>query len=224
MDTREMKRIAIIRFSSAALVLGAFFFLSAGTTRYWQAWGYMAVTLIPMALIVHYLIRNDPELLKRRLTVREKREKQDAIQKVGAVVWLLVFLIPGLDQRFGWSSVPWLLVVISDFLVLSGYLMFFLVMKENSYASRIIEVQERQTVISTGPYALVRHPMYLTVLIMLFFSPLALGSFWAVIPTLFTPVLLVLRIWDEEKMLLKELPGYREYTQQTPHRLIPGIW
>jgi protein-S-isoprenylcysteine O-methyltransferase Ste14 len=224
METREIKKIAIRRFFGAALVLGAVFFLSAGTMRYWQAWLYMAVILIPAMLVVRYLIRNDPELLWRRLTMREQRKKQSAIQKLRSVVWVAMFLIPGLDQRFGWSAVPWFLVVSSQVLVLSGYLLFFFVMKENSYASRVVEVQQGQTVVTTGPYALVRHPMYLAVLVMLFFSPLALGSFWAMIPTLFTPLVLVLRIRDEEEMLVQELPGYREYTQQTSRRLIPGIW
>lgn len=224
MEIREIKRIAVRRFSSAVFVLGAVFFLSAGTLRYWQAWLYMAVILIPAMLVARYLIRKDPELLRRRLTMREQRKKQNAIQKLGSVVWISIFLVPGLDMRFGWSAVPWLLVVCSDVLVVGGYLLFFLVMKENSYASRIIEVQQGQTVITTGPYALVRHPMYSAALVMLFFSPLALGSFWAMIPTLFTPLVLVLRIRDEEEMLVQELPGYREYAQQTPRRLIPGVW
>jgi len=224
MAPAELKMMAVRRFFGAALVLGAVFFLSAGTIRYWEAWVYMAVLFLPMTLVVGYLIRNDPDLLVRRLTMREERERQSTIQKFGSVVWLLIFVIPGLDQRFGWSLVSPLLVAVSDVLVLSGYLLFCLVMRENSYASRIIEVQEGQTVISTGPYALVRHPMYLAVLVMLFFSPLALGSFWALIPTVFTPLILVLRIRDEEAMLVAELPGYRAYTQQTRYRLVPGIW
>ncbi len=224
METREMKRIAIVRFSAGALILGSLFCLSAGSIRYWQAWLYLTVTFIPMALFVRYLIHNDPELLERRLKMREQREKQSALQKVGLVIWISVFLIPGLDQRFGWSSVPYQLVLLSNVIVLVGYLLVIRVMRENSYASRIIEVQEGQTVIGTGPYSLVRHPMYLAVLIMFLFSPLALGSFWAVIPTLFMPVFLVFRILDEEEMLLKELPEYRTYTERTPHRLFPGIW
>jgi protein-S-isoprenylcysteine O-methyltransferase Ste14 len=219
-----LKRIAIRRFFGAALVLGAVFFLSAGTIRYWEAWVYLVALFTPMALVVGYLIRHDPNLLARRLTMREEREKQSAIQKLGSVVWVLIFVIPGLDQRFGWSLVSPLLVAVSDVFVLGGYLLFFLVMRENSYASRIVEVQEGQTVITTGPYALVRHPMYLAVLVMLFFSPLALGSFWALIPTAFTPIILILRIRDEEAMLLAELPGYRAYTLQTPYRLVPGVW
>jgi len=223
-DTRELKRMAFRRFGGAALVLGAVFFLSAGTIRYWQAWLYLAVTFIPMALVAHNLIRTDPALVERRLTAKEERAAQSTVQRLGAVIWVATFLIPGLDQRFGWSLVPWLVVVLSDLLVLSGYLFLVRVLKENSYASRVVEVQEGQTVITTGPYALVRHPMYLGTFVMLVFSPLALGSYWALIPAALTPVFLVLRIRDEENMLLQELPGYREYTTRTRYRLIPGVW
>jgi len=224
MDAGEIKRMALKRFSGAVVVLGAIFFLPAGTLRYWQAWVYLAVLLVPMVLVLRYLMRHDPELLERRLAMQEERKKQSVIQLLASVAWLAAFLIPGFDQRFGWSAVPLPLVVVSDLLVLGGYLLFFLVMKQNSYAARVIRVQEGQTVITTGPYALVRHPMYLAVLTMLLFSPLALGSYWAMIPVLLMPLFLVLRIQDEEEMLVQELPTYREYTQQTRFRLIPGVW
>jgi protein-S-isoprenylcysteine O-methyltransferase Ste14 len=224
MEPRELRRIAIARFGGGALVLGAVFFLPAGTLRYWQAWVYIAVIFIPMILALRYLLAHDPALLERRLAAREARAKQSAIQKLGSVFWLALFLIPGFDQRFGWSAVPWPLVVFSDLMVLGGYLLFFRVLLENSYASRTIQVHDGQTVITTGPYAVVRHPMYSAVLTMLVFSPLALGSFWALIPALLAPLVVVARIQDEEEMMLAELPGYRAYTQQTPHRLIPGVW
>ncbi len=224
METRQLKRMAFQRFAGGAVVLGAVFFLSAGTIRYWQAWLYMAVTFIPMALVARNLIRTDPALVERRLKAREERAAQSTVQKLGAVIWIATFLVPGLDQRFGWSSVPWSVVLLSNLLVLSGYLFLVRVLRENSYASRVVEVQKGQTVISTGPYALVRHPMYLAVLIMLGFSPLALGSYWALVPAVLTPVFLVLRIQDEENMLLEELPAYREYTNRTRHKLIPGVW
>jgi protein-S-isoprenylcysteine O-methyltransferase Ste14 len=177
-----------------------------------------------MVFAVRYLIRHDPVLLERRMQMRERREQQDAMQRYAAVLWLALFLIPGLDQRFGWSSVPWQLVVASDALVLAGYALFIRTMMENSFASRIIEVQEGQTVVTSGPYQWVRHPMYLAAAVMVSVSPLALGSFWALLPVAALPRYLVLRIRDEEAMLLSELPGYREYTQQTRYRLIPGLW
>ena len=224
MEIREMKKIAIRRFSGGVVFFGLLFCLSAGTIRYWQAWVYMVVLFGTMGLMVRHFLRNDPELLARRLKMKEEREKQGTIQKVGAVFWIAVFLIPGLDQRFEWSSVPWPVVIASDILVLAGYLFICRVFIENSYASRTIEVHAGQSVITTGPYAVVRHPMYSAVLVLMVFSPLALGSYWALIPALAMPLFMVLRIRDEEAMLLEELDGYREYTEQTRRRLIPGIW
>ena len=224
MDLKKLKRTALLRFLTGPVVLGAIFFGTAGTIRYWEAWVFLPVVFVPMALAVAYLIRRDPELLRRRMESREERAQQRAIQMVGGVVWVGVFFIPGLDHRFGWSSVPALLVVAANFLVLGGYLIVLLTLKENSYASRTIKVEEGQTVITTGLYALVRHPMYLGAGLMLLVTPLALGSYWALAPSAFMPLLLALRIKDEEEALMEELPGYREYTRQTEHRLIPGVW
>jgi len=224
METSGLRRVALLRFTSGAVVLGVILFGTAGTLRYWEAWVFMVVLFLPAALVVFYLLRYDPELLERRLMAREERDQQKAITSLAAVAWLVGFLIPGFDHRFGWSSVSPFLVLLADLLVLTGYLVFFLALRENRFASRIIRVEEGQTVITSGPYGIVRHPMYLGVTLMLLFAPLALGSWWAMIPTALTPFLLVLRIRDEEKALLEALPGYREYTRQTTRRLIPGVW
>jgi protein-S-isoprenylcysteine O-methyltransferase Ste14 len=223
-EVRVLERMAVRRFAAAALILGAVFFGTAGTLRYWEAWVYLAITLIPMALAVRYLIRTDPELLERRLKAREERATRSVLQKVGAVAWLALLLIPGLDQRFDWSSVPAIVVLAGNALVLLGYLLFVRVMQENSYASRVIEVREGQSVITTGPYAMVRHPMYLAVFVMLCAPPVALGSSWALIPAAVTPLILVFRIRDEEAMLRAAFPEYRVYAERTPYRLIPGVW
>jgi protein-S-isoprenylcysteine O-methyltransferase Ste14 len=175
-------------------------------------------------LAVRHLIRTDPQLLERRLQAREERVAQGVLQKIGAVAWLATFAIPGLDRRFAWSSVPVELVAVGDVLLVLGYLLYIRVIMENRYASRVIEVQEGQTVITTGPYALVRHPMYLAASVMLCVSPLALGSYWALLPAAATPIILVFRIRDEEAMLSAELPGYEAYAARTPYRLIPGVW
>jgi protein-S-isoprenylcysteine O-methyltransferase Ste14 len=177
-----------------------------------------------MSLHMWYLICNDPSLLARRLKEHEERETQKTLQKFAKAVWLTLFLVSGLDSRFGWSSVPWPVVVVADVFVLGGQLLLFLVIKANSYASGVIELQEGQTVITTGPYALVRHPMYQAAMVMILFTPLALGSYWALFPALCLTLFYVKRIRDEEEMLLEELAGYREYMQETPYRLIPGIW
>jgi protein-S-isoprenylcysteine O-methyltransferase Ste14 len=215
---------ALWRFLPGIPILGAMFFLPAGTLFYWEAWVYMAIIFIPMAFVVAYFIKNEPELLERRLRMREKEAEQKLIIKLSYLYFLIAFLLPGFDKRYGWSSVPATGVIIADVMVLLGYAFFALVLKENQYASRIIEVEEQQKVITTGPYAWVRHPMYLAVSVMYIFSPLALGSYWAMLSTILLLILLVARIRNEERVLLGELKGYREYTQQTKYRLIPGIW
>jgi len=134
------------------------------------------------------------------------------------------FIIPGFDVRFGWSNVPWLVVIIADVIVLFAYLFFALVLKTNSYASRIVEVEKGQKVITTGPYAVVRHPMYLASLILYGFSPLALGSYWAMLLVVLLTALLITRIKGEERELLENLEGYEEYVKKTKYRLVPGIW
>jgi protein-S-isoprenylcysteine O-methyltransferase Ste14 len=200
------------------------FFLPAGTFAYWEAWAYLAILFIPMFFVLRYLLKNEPELLERRMRMREKEAKQKLIIKLSYLYFLLAFLLPGFDKRFEWSNVPVVLVIAADILVLLGYGMIFLVFRENRYASRIIEVEQEQKVISSGPYAIVRHPMYLGVSIMYIFSPLALGSYWAMIPSLLIIPLLVVRIRNEESVLVRELKGYQEYLQKTKYRFFPGIW
>jgi protein-S-isoprenylcysteine O-methyltransferase Ste14 len=205
-------------------VLLTMFFLPAGTFAYWEAWAYLAILFIPMFFVLTYLLKNEPELLERRMRMREKEAKQKLIIKLSFLYFLLAFLLPGFDKRFEWSNVPVVLVIAADILVLLGYGTFFLVLRENRYASRIIEVEQEQKVISSGPYAIVRHPMYLGISIMYIFSPLALGSYWAMIPSLLIIPLLVVRIRNEESVLMRELKGYQEYLQKTKYRLFPGIW
>lgn len=224
METRDLRRGALVRFGGGAVVVGAMFFVPAGTLRWWNAWLFLATLFVPMAFVVLYLLRYDPALLERRLRHGEERAQQNAIVKVTSALWLLTFVIPGFDQRFRWSSVPTWLVVLSDALVLAGYLIFFLTLRENSFAARTVRVEEGQHVISTGPYALVRHPMYVGLCLMMIFAPLALGSWWALVPALTTPAFLMLRIVDEERAMIVELPGYGDYARSVPWRLVPGIW
>ncbi|KPL76950.1 hypothetical protein ADN00_10195 [Ornatilinea apprima] len=208
----------------AAALLMLLFFLPAGTFQYWQAWVYMVVILGPMLLVMVYLLRNDPELLARRMQFRERAADQNLITRLSILPFLAAFILPGFDRRFGWSHVPVWLAVTGQLLVLSGYVINFLVFRENSYASRIVEVSEGQTVISSGPYAIVRHPMYLGVMLLYRLSPLALGSYWGMIPALMIIPFIIVRIISEEKLLVKELKGYAEYRQKVRYRLIPGIW
>jgi protein-S-isoprenylcysteine O-methyltransferase Ste14 len=157
------------------------------------------------------------------MRTREKEPGQSLIVKLGWV-WLLALLVPGFDYRFGWSHVPTALVLAADVLVLLGYIGFFLVLRENSYASRVIEVDEQQKVITTGPYAIVRHPMYAAISVLWAFTPLALGSYWATIGGLLIVPILVARILNEEQVLTRELAGYADYMQKTRFRILPGVW
>ena len=220
----ELKKKVFFRFIMVPIFMGLMLFLPAGSLDYWQAWIYCGVLFIPMFFVVFYFLKKDPALLERRMRMREKEEKQKTIIKFAYIFFFIGFIIPGLDYRYHWSNVPVLLVIAANAMVLSGYIFVFFVLRENSYASRIIEVEKGQKVITTGLYAIVRHPMYLGVLIMYLFTPLALGSYWALIFFLPLLPLIVLRLLNEEEVLLRELAGYKEYCRKTRYRLFPFIW
>jgi len=221
---RKLKVRVWTRALAAPFFFGALFFLPAGTLRYWQAWAYMAALLGPMAIAMTSLLKRDPGLLERRLRMKEKVTVQKKIINVSYVVFLAAFLFPGFDRRFGWSSVPAGWVVAADICMLAGYVLFLRVMRENSHLSRIIEVETSQKVISTGPYAIVRHPMYLGGILMFFGAPVLLGSIGGIGTGLALSVLLMARIIGEEAMLARELEGYGDYMQKVPYRLIPFLW
>lgn len=220
----QLQKIVTTRFLGAIVVLAAAFFLPAGTFNYWEAWVYTAVLLVPAIFVLRYLMKHDPALLERRMRMREREAQQKLIVKLSSVFFLLMFLLPGFDRRYEWSRIPTAVVIAADILVFLGYLWVFLVFRENSYASRIVEVDREQKVISSGPYSIVRHPMYLGVIVMYVFTPVALGSYWAILPALLIFVILVARIRNEEAVLTKDLQGYSEYMQKVRYRLLPGVW
>ena len=199
-------------------------FLPAGSFMYWEAWIYSVVLFIPLIITVSYLHKKDPALLERRMRFKEKEEKQKIIAKFFTLPFLLGFLIPGFDFRFNWSEIPVALVIAANIMVFLGYILVFFVFRENSYASRIVEVEKEQKVISTGPYSVVRHPMYTGIIFMFLFTPIALGSWYAMIVFIFLPVIIIFRIYNEEKYLCENLPGYIGYRQKTRFRIIPYIW
>ena len=219
-----LKRTVYTRALLAVPALWAILFVPAGTLVYWEAWLYLAILLIPMFFVFRYLLKHDPQLLERRMQMREREVAQRRIITLSYLYFLVAFTLPGFDRRWGWSDVPPLVVIAADLLVMLGYAMFVLVLRENQYAARTIQVEQGQRVISSGPYALVRHPMYLGVTLMYLASPLALGSYWALLPALLIVPILVARIINEEKVLERDLAGYREYKQITRYRLLPGVW
>lgn len=225
MKLNALSKQMIIRFALAAVMIPVILFALAGTLHYWQGWLLVAVLIIPMLFAVFYLLKNDPELLERRMKFHEKEPEQRTIILLGNAIMIAGFAAIATDLRLhGLNQVPSFMVIVADAGVLLGYGLILLVFKENSYASRTIEVVEGQKVITTGPYSLIRHPMYLGVLVMYLLIPIALGSWWAVpVFSLYIP-LLVWRIYSEEKILLRDLPGYYQYCRERRYRLLPYIW
>jgi protein-S-isoprenylcysteine O-methyltransferase Ste14 len=209
------------------LALAALLFIPAWTLAYWQAWLFMAVFVCASGALTMYLAIHDPKLLERRMNVGPRAEKEPA-QKIIMVLATLGFIamlvFPALDYRFGWSPVPASVSVLGDALIALGFLFTFFVFKENSYGASTIQIAEGQTVISTGPYAFVRHPMYAAALVMLLGIPLALGSWWGLFALLLVLPVLIWRLLDEERFLRQNLPGYPEYQAKVRYRLLPFVW
>jgi protein-S-isoprenylcysteine O-methyltransferase Ste14 len=221
---KDLKKRIFIKFSLFPLSIGLLILLPSGTLKFWYVYTYMIIIVIPMTFALIYFFKRNPKFLERRIRKKEKEKPQKYVVWFSTIGFVLGFLTPGFDFRFGWSNVPIAVIIIAHVLVLSGYLVIFLVFKENSYASNIIEVNEHQIVISTGPYKFIRHPMYFGFLLMFLSTPIALASYWAVIPFLILPVSIILRIINEEKVLSENLQGYKEYCRKTRYRLIPRIW
>lgn len=217
------RRVAVI-YPLSVILLGALFFIPAGSFYYWQAWTYLIIIFSCSLLVFTYFLKRDPKLLEKRIRYKEKIGTQKLIIKISFIIFLLAFLIPGLDYRFGWSQIPIAIEIIAHLAIIAGFIIFFFVMKKNSYASRIVEIQKDQKVITDGPYRYVRHPMYVSVLIIYLSSPVALGSWWGLLTILPIALILIARIINEEKLLIKGLPGYKEYMEKTKYRLIPFIW
>ncbi len=208
-------------------ITGIVLFVSAGTVRFWQAWLFLGLHLAWLKIAGWYFLRRDPALVERRMTQDEGGEKEKLQRIVIRVLRLLgavMLVVAGLDHRFGWSVVPLAGVVAGGVLFVAGAAVVFAVFRENTYTSSIIEVATDQTVVDTGPYGILRHPMYTGTLLMGIASPLLLGSCWAAL--LLPPgwVLLAVRILAEERLLARQLPGYAEYMGRTRSRLIPGVW
>lgn len=221
---QKLLLLALARLSGGLVIIAGLLFLIAGTFDYWQVWVFAAVAGVLMIANLVWLMRNDPSRLERRMRTREHEQRQKWLIGISTAVILLLFVLPGLDRRFGWSHMPAGWALLGEALAIAGYALYFRVIQENRYASRVIEVVAGQRVITSGPYARVRHPMYLGMTLFLIGTALALGSYWALIPAVCMIPVLGARAVAEEKTLLRELPGYAEYTRQVAWRLFPGIW
>jgi len=214
----------LTRFLLVFVMIGVLIFVPAGTLRFFNGWLFIGGLIFPMIIALAFLITKDPELLEKRINLKEKEDAQKKYIRLSVLLFIIAYIIPGLDYRFKWSAVPGWLVYVSLILMVGGYVMFMVVMLQNRYASRIIEIQNEQKLIDTGLYSVVRHPMYLSAIILYLASSLVLGSYYALIPMSLLPFLLAFRIINEEKVLLKGLPGYDEYKKRVRYRLIPLIW
>lgn len=220
----QLIRISIVRIGGFIFLMGLILFGSVGSFAYWQAWIYILLWLGVAALTAVYLIRNDPALLERRMRMKERQTVQKKVILSSLSFIVIFFILPGLNYRFGWSVTPLWAVIAANLTIILGYWLISLVFMENSFASRVIEVEQGQKVIDTGPYARVRHPMYSGVILIYLATPVALGFWWMVLPGLVIFPILAVRIRNEEETLARELPGYREYLERVRYRLLPGVW
>ncbi len=209
------------------IIMAAIIFLPAWTFDYWQGWIFLTVFSASVLAITIYLMKNDPKLLERRTNAgpgAEQQRSQNVIQSLAAAAFVAMFVVSALDHRFAWSTVPLYVSALGDILVALGLYFVFLVFKENTFAAGTIEVGTEQKVIATGPYAIVRHPMYIGALVMLVGVPLALGSWWGLFAIVPMTLVIVWRLLDEERFLAKNLAGYKEYQGKVKSRLLPLIW
>ena len=215
---------ALVKFLIGLLLVGLLIFLPAGTLAYPGGILFLCLLFVPMLIMGIVMLARARDLLAKRLDAKEKQAAQKGVQSLAGLVFIAGFVLAGLDFRFGWSDVPLPVVIAASVIFLLGYGLYAEVMRENAYLSRTVKVEEGQTVISTGLYGVVRHPMYLASVLMFLSIPLVMGSWYALIPFAFYPLLMVVRILDEEKLLSAELSGYDEYKKKVKYRMIPFIW
>ena len=215
---------SIVRLVLGIVLIGIFVFFPAGSFSFWNGWLYLTTILALISYGFIWMYKYDPKLLERRLRSREKESTQVVFIVFSSLLILGIFILPGLDYRYSWSRVPLVVVGIAELLFIISDLLMLRVMKENRYASRVIEVEEAQKVVDIGMYSIVRHPMYMAMSVFYMSTSLVLGSYVGLIPGVLLPFLLTIRIKNEEKVLEKELKGYKEYKEKVKYRMIPYIW
>lgn len=221
---KKLFRDAIVKFLSGLLLVGTLLFVPAGSFSFWQAWLLLGVLFVPMFAAGLVMLRKCPELLRKRLNMREEQAEQKQVIELSGLMFLAAFILAGLNFRFGWIVMPRWASWTAAGIFLLAYLLYAEVLRENAYLSRTVEVQEGQKVIDTGLYGIVRHPMYSATLLLFLSMPLVLGSPLSfAILLLYIPVIAE-RIRNEEELLAEGLPGYAEYRERVKYRLIPGVW
>ena len=227
MLSNDLKRRVWIQSLVFIPVMGFALFAPAGTLRFWQGWLYGFVFVAATTIIGIYFLRHDPGLIERRMKVGPVAEQEPAQKIIVTMIiigFALLIVLPGLDHRWHWSAVPPWIAIASDVLVALGFAVTFVVLQQNSYAASTIRVEPGQPVVSTGLYVIVRHPMYAGALLLVIFTPLALGSYWGLLVAVATFPVLVWRLTDEERFLTRNLPGYADYCQKVRYHLVPGVW
>lgn len=215
---------AILKFVAGVILVGLLVFLPAGTIKFFNGWLFMAVLFIPMFIAGVVMLFKNPELLKKRLNAKEKEREQDLVVKLSGLMFIAGFIVAGLTYRFGWYTPGKGLVIAGTVLFISAYVLYAEVLRENTFLSRTIEVQENQTVVDTGLYGIVRHPMYSATILLFLSIPLVLGSVFSFAIFLVYPFIIAKRIKNEEELLEKELKGYKKYKEKVKYRLIPFVW
>ena len=215
---------AITKFIVGFIIIALLLFIPAGTLNYWNAWIFICILFVPMFIVGIILRIKSPDLLRKRLNSKEKESEQGILLMVCGVMFICGFVVSGLNYRFEWIILPKMIVFIATSIFLFGYLLYAEVLRENMYLSRIIEIQENQKVIDTGLYSIIRHPMYLSTILLFLSIPLVLGSLFSFLIFLIYPVIIARRIRNEEQVLEEGLKGYSEYKKKVKYRVIPFIW
>lgn len=215
---------AIIKFLLGVVLVGLLVFLPAGTFNYLGGWILMGILFIPMFIAGIIMMVKNPKLLASRLNAKEKEKKQDLVVKLSGLMFIAGFVVAGLDYRYKWIELPLYVNIIGSVIFILSYILYAVVLKQNTFLSRTIEVVEEQYVIDTGLYSVVRHPMYTATIFLFLAMPLVLGSVLSFVIFMLYPIIIVLRIKNEEMVLSRELVGYKEYLTKVKYRLIPYIW
>lgn len=215
---------ALTKFLCGLLIVALLIFLPAGTLQFTYGWLFTGLLFVPMLIAGFVMFFKSPDFLAKRLDVKEKQATQKGVVALSGLMFVVGFVVAGLDYRFGWSKMPVTVTVAASVLFLAAYILYAEVMRENAYLSRTIQVEEGQKVVDTGLYGIVRHPMYMATILLFLMIPIVLGSWYALIAFAFYPAIIIVRLKDEEDLLTRELPGYAAYKQKVKYRIIPFVW